>query len=278
MTNSAPIVNKFFTLYDYFIQFDLKLSLVHGRQYSFYKEMLLFCVTVLMNDYVEEADKEAKFIEFRPKIVKFILENSKKYDISCQYSSTIAFNKKLNNFLQNDNKVYLDEFLKSIQFFLQFRQKIQKDGRKVIAKENISRRMFYYFDFKEKDVIDGIINNIDFGNVGNIPKQALIEFNNFMSHVCAACSLSNEDENIDIFSKNIERAINHIKRGTLDCYKIIIKDYFMLEYSVLPMDIKNRLFNLRISEYKNLGHNNIDILVEFKKIVQQIMKTPHLNS
>ncbi|ECQ5881519.1 hypothetical protein FZL65_00710 [Campylobacter coli] len=278
MTNSAPIVNKFFTLYDYFIQFDLKLSLVHGRQYSCYKEMLLFCVTVLMNDYVEEADKEAKFIEFRPKIVKFILENSKKYDISCQYSSTIAFNKKLNNFLQNDNKVYLDEFLKSIQFFLQFRQKIQKDGRKVIAKENISRRMFYYFDFKEKDVIDGIINNIDFGNVGNIPKQALIEFNNFMSHVCAAYSLSNEDENIDIFSKNIERAINHIKRGTLDCYKIIIKDYFMLEYSVLPMDIKNRLFNLRISEYKNLGHNNIDILVEFKKIVQQIMKTPHLNS
>ncbi|AKJ53384.1 hypothetical protein CD56_03175 [Campylobacter lari] len=272
MANSAPIINKFFTLYDYFIQLDLKLSLVHGRQYSYYKEMLLFCVTVIMNDCIKEADKEAKFIEFRRKIVKFVLENSKKYDISCQYSSTIALNKKLNNFLQNDNKVYLHEFLKSIQFFLQFRQKIQKDGRKVIAKENISRRMFYYFDFKEKDVMDKIIDNIDFNHIGNIPKQALIEFNNFMSHVCTAYSLSDKDENTDIFLKNIERAINHIKRGTLDCYKIIIKDYFMLDYSVLPMNIKNRLFNLRISEYKNLGHNNIDILVEFKKIVQEITK------
>lgn len=278
MTNSAPIVNKFFTLYDCFIQFDLKLSLVHGRQYSHYREMLLFCVTVIMNDYIEEADKEAKYIELRHKIVKFILENSKKYDISRQHSSTIAFNKKLNNFLLNDSEFYLNEFLKSIQFFIQFRQKIQKDGRKVIAKENISRRMFYYFDFKEKDVMDKIIDNIDFNHIGNIPKQALIEFNNFMSHVCTAYSLSDEDENTDIFLKNIERATNHIKRGTLDCYKIIIKDYFMLEYSVLPMNIKNRLFNLRINEYKNLGHNNIDILVKFKKIVQQIMKTSHLNS
>ncbi len=277
MTNSVSIINKFFTLYDNFIQFDLKLSLVYGRQYSHYKEMFLFYITVLMNDYINEADKEKKYIELRYKIVKFILENSKKHDISCQHSSTIAFNKKLNNVLQDDNEAYLSEFLESIRFFIQFRQKIQKDGREVIAKENISRRMLYYFNFKDKDVIDRIINNIDFGNVGNIPKQALIEFNNFMSHVCTAYSLSDEDKNTDIFSKNIERAINHIKRGTLDCYKIIIKDYFMLEYSVLPMDIKNQLFNLRISEYKNLGHNNIDILVEFKKIVQRIMKTPHFN-
>lgn len=278
MANSAPIINKFFTLYDYFIQFDLKLSLVHGRQYSYYKEMLLFYVTVIMNDYIEEADKEAKFIEFRRKIVEFVLENSKIYDISRQHSSTIAFNKKLNNVLQNNNEVYLDEFLKSIQFFLQFRQKIQKDGRKIIAKENISRRMFYYFDFKEKDVMDKIIDNIDFNHIGNIPKQALIEFNNFMSHVCAAYSLSDEDKKTDIFSKNIERAINHIKRGTLDCYKIIIKDYFILENSTLPIGLKNQLFNLRINEYKNLGNNSINILEQFKKIVQEIMKTPYLNS
>ncbi|HHP0332403.1 TPA: hypothetical protein ACRZSL_001693 [Campylobacter jejuni] len=254
------------------------MSLVHGRQYSYYKEMLLFYVTVIMNDYIEEADKEAKFIEFRRKIVEFVLENSKRYDISRQHSSTIAFNKKLNNVLQNNNEVSLSEFLESIQFFLQFRQKIQKDGRKIIAKENISRRMFYYFDFKEKDVMDKIIDNIDFNHIGNIPKQALIEFNNFMSHVCAAYSLSDEDKNTDIFSKNIERAINHIKRGTLDCYKIIIKDYFILENSTLPIGLKNQLFNLRINEYKNLGNNSINILEQFKKIVQEIMKTPYLNS
>ncbi|HFW6688818.1 TPA: hypothetical protein ACICII_001001 [Campylobacter jejuni] len=254
------------------------MSLVHGRQYSYYKEMLLFYVTVIMNDYIEEADKEAKFIEFRRKIVEFVLENSKRYDISRQHSSTIAFNKKLNNVLQNNNEVSLSEFLESIQFFLQFRQKIQKDGRKIIAKENISRRMFYYFDFKEKDVMDKIIDNIDFNHIGNIPKQALIEFNNFMSHVCTACSLSDKDENTDIFLKNIERAINHIKRGTLDCYKIIIKDYFILENSTLPIGLKNQLFNLRINEYKNLGNNSINILEQFKKIVQEIMKTPYLNS
>ncbi|EBF5823863.1 hypothetical protein FI490_03585, partial [Campylobacter coli] len=82
----------------------------------------------------------------------------------------------------------------------------------------------------------------------------------------------------DIFLKNIERAINHIKRGTLDCYKIIIKDYFILENSTLPIGLKNQLFNLRINEYKNLGNNSINILEQFKKIVQEIMKTPYLNS
>ncbi|EAL0740577.1 hypothetical protein B6684_07305, partial [Campylobacter jejuni] len=89
------------------------------------------------------------------------------------------------------------------------------------------------------------------------------------------------DENTDIFLKNIERAINHIKRGTLDCYKIIIKDYFILENSTLPIGLiglKNQLFNLRINEYKNLGNNSINILEQFKKIVQEIMKTPYLNS
>ncbi|EJQ0533155.1 hypothetical protein NZJ19_001178, partial [Campylobacter coli] len=115
-------------------------------------------------------------------------------------------------------------------------------------------------------------------HIGNIPKQALIEFNNFMSHVCTAYSLSDKDENTDIFLKNIERAINHIKRGTLDCYKIIIKDYFILENSTLPIGLKNQLFNLRINEYKNLGNNSINILEQFKKIVQEIMKTPYLNS
>ncbi|ENJ8840129.1 hypothetical protein AB2A92_000806 [Campylobacter jejuni] len=93
------------------------MSLVYGRQYSHYKEMFLFYVTVLMNDYIDETDKEKKYVELRYKIVKFILENSKKHNISRQHSSTIAFNKKLNNVLQNNNEVYLDEFLKSIQFF-----------------------------------------------------------------------------------------------------------------------------------------------------------------
>lgn len=36
------------------------MSLVYGRQYSHYKEMFLFYVTVLMNDYIDETDKEKK--------------------------------------------------------------------------------------------------------------------------------------------------------------------------------------------------------------------------
>ncbi|EAH4871591.1 hypothetical protein D6148_05075, partial [Campylobacter jejuni] len=62
---------------------------------------------------------------------------------------------------------------------------------------------------------------------------------------------------------------------------IIIKDYFILENSTLPIGLiglKNQLFNLRINEYKNLGNNSINILEQFKKIVQEIMKTPYLNS
>ncbi|HEB9327371.1 TPA: hypothetical protein RZK18_000109 [Campylobacter coli] len=90
-----------------------------------------------------------------------------------------------------------------------------------------------------------------------------------MSHICIAYSLSDEDKNTDLFSKNIERAINHIKRGTLDCYKIIIKDFFILmkntdKYSMIPKD-KDKLLSLRINEYQNLGKDMNKILTDYKK-------------
>ncbi len=112
--------------------------------------------------------------------------------------------------------------------------------------------MFYYFDFKEKDVMDKIIDNIDFNHIGNIPKQALIELI-ILCLMFAPPTLYPIKMKTLIFFKNIERAINHIKRGQLDCYKIIIKDYFILENSTLPIGLiglKNQLFNLRINEYK----------------------------
>lgn len=150
MTNFVSIINKFFTLYDCFIQLDLKMSLVYGRQYSHYKEMFLFYVTVLMNDYIDETDKEKKYVELRYKIVKFILENSKKHNISRQHSSTIAFNKKLNNVLQNNNEAYLDEFLKSIQFFYNLDKKYKKMGVKLLLKKIYLEECFTILILKRK--------------------------------------------------------------------------------------------------------------------------------
>ncbi|MGJ0124206.1 hypothetical protein [Campylobacter coli] len=276
---SQLIISNFFRNYDIFIQIDSKTSLLCGRNYEIIKEAFIFFANNLV---LHPKNFKEAYGKLREKFLNYFTLVEEDLGITAQRSSIVCINNDLTSSFLLFNKSQdlkfkkiLGEFLYSIKMFEEFRDKIQMEGRRTIAKNNIIERLSYYFNFEDTQAVEQIVKKIEFQNDSSIPKQVLTEFHNFMSHVCTAYSLSDEDKNTDIFSKNIERAINHIKRGTLDCYKIIIKDYFMLEYSVLPMNIKNQLFNLRINEYKNLGHNNINILVEFKKIVQQIMKTPH---
>ncbi|EKM3883270.1 hypothetical protein ACYQYQ_000302 [Campylobacter coli] len=281
-TKESQIISSFFKIYDVFIQIDLKTSLLYGRNYDIIKKLFMFFANDLILN--PENSKEA-YEKLREEILNYFTLIKEDLDITAQKSSIVSINSALiSSFLEcNKNRIPIykqifSEFLYSIKMFIEFRNEIQIEGRSIIAKNNIVERLNYYFNFQDIQAIEQIVKKIEFQNDSNIPKQVLTEFHNFMSHICAAYSLSDEDKNTDIFSKNIERAINHIKRGTLDCYKIIIKDYFILENSTLPIGLKNQLFNLRINEYKNLGNNSINILEQFKKIVQEIMKTPYLNS
>lgn len=62
---------------------------------------------------------------------------------------------------------------------------------------------------------------------------------------------------VDMDEKYIPRACNHFKRGALDLYKIIIKDFFVLHppsYGTKEMQVK--LFEIREKEYKLIGNDN----------------------
>ncbi|WP_104722219.1 hypothetical protein [Helicobacter mesocricetorum] len=89
-----------------------------------------------------------------------------------------------------------------------------------------------------------------------ILKQSLIEFHNAISHLSAVYWGYGDAE------KNKDRAINHFKRGALDSYKSIIKDFFIIkscksylqnqEYENIINDLKET----RKEEYENISKDN----------------------
>ncbi|KAJ9900852.1 hypothetical protein QR524_01840 [Campylobacter jejuni] len=266
-------VNNFFKNYDVFNQIDLKTSLLYGRNYDIIKELFMFFANDLL---LHPENSEEAYKKLREEILNYFAAIEEDLGITAQKSSIVCINNALtSSFLRlNKSKIptykqIFSELLDSIKMFVEFRNEIQMEGQRIIAKNNIIERLGYYFNFKNIQSIEQVVKEIEIENGGNIPRQVLIEFHNFMSHICIAYSLSDEDKNTDLFSKNIERAINHIKRGTLDCYKIIIKDFFILmknidKYSMIPKD-KDKLLSLRINEYQNLGKDMNKILTDYKK-------------
>ncbi|ULO00166.1 hypothetical protein CMOL_1014 [Campylobacter sp. RM10537] len=269
---SQSIISGFFKIYDVFIQIDLKTSLSYGRNYDIIKKLFMFFANdlILNPENYEEAYKK-----LREEILNYFALIEEYLNITAQRSSVVSINSALISSLSKYKKIFSD-FLHSIAMFIKFRNKIQIKGRSIIAKNNIVERLNYYFNFQDIQAVEQIVEKIEFQNDSNIPKQVLTEFHNFMSHVCTAYSLSNEDKNTDVFSKNIERAINHIKRGTLDCYKIIIKDFFILmknnkeEYLMIPKD-EYKLFNIRINEYQSLGKEDMEVIENYKKYAAFIL-------
>lgn len=69
--------------------------------------------------------------------------------------------------------------------------------------------------------------------------------------------------------KNINRAINHFRRGALDSYKAIIKDFYHIR--------DNRTYNplsslkeVRNKEYKGIGKDN-SLCNDYKKLTDEII-------
>ncbi|MCW1871810.1 hypothetical protein OLQ26_03875 [Campylobacter jejuni] len=101
-----------------------------------------------------------------------------------------------------------------------------------------------------------------------IIKQSLIEFHNAISHLVSIFYGNTEES-------NIKRAINHFKRGALDSYKSIIKDYYLLKNSgniLYELDLEKKLINIRENEFRNMGtDNNGDLLKKYENMVNDII-------
>jgi len=95
-------------------------------------------------------------------------------------------------------------------------------------------------------------------------KQALMEFNNALSHLYNAL-IGRKIED------NIPKAQTHLQRASLDFNKAIIKD---LSYLGKLDDEITVIKNLRLKEYKKIGDNTINrniIIDDYNKEIKKIL-------
>ncbi|EAH7554461.1 hypothetical protein G4T00_000755 [Campylobacter jejuni] len=275
--NLAELEKIFYTTYDIFAQVDTILSLTkHGKKSELIKMVMIFYLKILSSKKSSNEQKITAFESIREKLEEYIIQCEKKYKRN--FSSDLP-KAQINNKKFIECGVSVKNFSDALINFIRFRQSLSEEKIKTIAKINLKNRVKYYFDFNDDNFISEIVDKFYNKNGSfNIPKQALIEFHNFMSHICAAY----KSQNIEVQNKNIERAKNHLYRGTLDIYKIIIKDYIISSNEIINERHIRVLFNLRLKEYRSLGKNNfqINILKYFKKIGEEIvnLKRSKLNN
>jgi len=96
-------------------------------------------------------------------------------------------------------------------------------------------------------------------------KQGIIEFHNFLAHLLVAFTGQNRDT-------NYKKAINHLYRGTIDCYKSIIKNKCDIDCK-----FQEEIIKIREQEMKNLGveatstQAKYQIVKSYKNIVKKII-------
>lgn len=270
--NLAELEKIFYTTYDIFAQVDTVLSLTkHGKNSELIKRVMIFYFKKLSSKKISIEEKNTTFEPIRKKLEEYIIQYEKKYKRN--FSSDLP-KVQINNKKFIECKTSVEKFSKAIVYFINFRQSLSEEKRKIIAKINLKNRAKYYFDFNDDNFISEIVDKFYNKNSSfNIPKQALIEFHNFMSHICTAY----KSRDIEVQDKNIERAKNHLYRGALDIYKIIIKDYYTTTEKTKIID--NNLFDIRLEEYNNLGNSKqqITILNKFDEIVNKILNNKFIS-
>lgn len=140
----------------------------------------------------------------------------------------------------------------AIRHYILWRKILKYEDVIGIAKCNIIDRIQYYFTIPqeqlEKLFEEHKNNNTEEQSI-TVPRQVLIEFHNAISHLIQAGEGKKGDD-------NIPRACNHFKRGALDLYKIIIKDFFILypfQCQQNTKEIQKKLCEIRVKEYELIG-------------------------
>lgn len=133
------------------------------------------------------------------------------------------------------------EFYNSIDLYNTFRKNIGFENRKKIAIEMLNRASEHYGFFGLNR--GGITYKEE--KISFVPVQALNEFHHGMSHLCEV--FLKEDARYT----NLERAIPHFKRGMMEVYKTIIRDFLILNQDALG--VKQKALKIRELEYQTIG-------------------------
>lgn len=238
-------LENFFDLYAAFLDLDSKIALVYGRNREIIRHFLLWYL---------DSNKGEK--SYQDKILELFVTYRKQSTYSNHVKLTsepklsLSFLEKQEEQIKKSQKI----LQKSIQVYLKWRQSLTRENALILAKHNMQDRLEHYFSLEKAKTndfvqfLEELLKNCCHGIV--IPKQFLIEFHNGMSHLVQAYFTSKCRE------ENISRACNHFKRGALDLYKIIIKDFFALhrEQNTLSVsDLEKDLIGIRHQEYRFIG-------------------------
>lgn len=248
----------FFKLYAAFLNIDSLASFVQGRQYSLINDFF-HCYLGLSVGKCDDKVKEK------------VLNNLKIYvDKHWQVKGLFPDNIQHSDYLpsiKNNQSLSLafKELINAVEQYEKWRSLLNEEQIRTIYKKNLEDRQKYYTNesgaFDELN--DELIQSVKFDN-NKILKQTLIEFHNAISHLVAVYYGRAQD------GKNINRAINHFRRGALDSYKAIIKDFYHIRNDETYNPL-NDLKDIREREYKNIGKDE-SLCDSYKKLTDKIIK------
>lgn len=193
-------------------------------------------------------------------------ENYKSIDFTRNHGNVVPLDISLNKG-QNISQAF-SLLTKAVKQYGYWRKCLNKEAIKEIYLKNLSDKQKYYFNNTLSDLSSSLAN-VEVSTNNNILRQSLIEFYNGISHLNAA--YWNMGDNII----NADRAANHFKRGALDSYKAIIKDFCFLAGHEPIESIVRQLSMLREVEYKTIGNdkqrNEDNLCTKYQFFTDQII-------
>jgi hypothetical protein len=241
--NISDYLKDFFAIYGDFITYDAYYSLsFEGRNRDvilhFYK-----CLSKIINPTLDEGDIQKAMDDLLLTFAKYIENKFDTIDIGVKDIHVDNY-EKYN--LSDSLKIFYD----SAEQYAAYTSKLEKSDITRLYIKNVQD--YYYKNFlkpipSETSILTMMGTKFVPRDVSTL-KQALMEFNNFLSHVYTAL-VSTEDV---VIIGNLERAQGHLHRSALDFYKAIIKN---LKFSNKLLPEKEQQFlQVRALEYKSIGH------------------------
>lgn len=241
MTNHQKNLSRFFVCYINFIEVELYNSLLEisvGRCNGILYMFLKIINTIVKKDIDEELSerllgKMAENVELYKK--KSIIN-------SISHLSVNLNSDEIDSFIDEEFIRLLDLFLVAFNDFSQILPKLALDK---------DTKMSF-------NIIDGTRPTLT---------QALLEFNNALSHIAAAmCHKDKQDT-----KSNIKKAKAHLYRGSLDCYKMLIRFLFTSETKNKELETYKKI---RLKEFDGLGgeiQNKLELINEYKELVTKLV-------
>ncbi|ENT9831597.1 hypothetical protein ACNKNZ_000350 [Campylobacter coli] len=228
--SSIKLDFEYYILYSQFLQIDRE-SLISGRNYELVFCFLLYYRALLNKNNTQKIvakiinaircqERLPEKIHYKEKII--CMDNHHR-DLSQILSSCVV------------------EFYNSIDLYNTFRKNIGFENRKKIAIEMLNRASEHYGFF---GLNRGGITYKE-AKISCAPIPVLNEFHHAMSHLCEVFLKD------DARYTNLERAIPHFKRGMMDIYKTIIRDFLILNQDALG--VKQEALKIRELEYQTIG-------------------------